>query len=438
MHLLRFTFENHRSFRDEATLDLTRSSLKTLRLPQGTTWAEHIHHVDGIYGANASGKTNVLNALHYMLSAIYGSATSWLENEHFPRKPFALDNESEEAPSSYELEFVHDNIRYEYKFTATNEGILNEILYEVGQKWRKVFSRSSDGHVTGLPGLPRVAKRELALSRAGQLGFTKAHPVWTGIMNGFDIYRVGDRKIRKRINSIAKQLRDDNMDLNELITLARIADTGITDIEIEEPDLPSEVADVIKKLFIKKSSTQRVTREGKTQTVSQNTKEDLGAFIVPNLLFHHGDSGRTLEEDDESTGTLAWLALGMAAVDALKEGQVLVVDELGSSLHPQLSRLIIDWFEDPEINMMGAQLIFTSHDMTLLDAGRGDREKREQVWFVEKGTDGASELFNLSDFPLQKRSNIAKQYLEGQFGGLPYTAPSLVYNLLNTRSTEEK
>lgn len=373
-----------------------------------------------------------------MLSAIYGSATSWLENEHFPRKPFALDNESEEAPSSYELEFVHDNIRYEYKFTATNEGILNEILYEVGQKWRKVFSRSSDGHVTGLPGLPRVAKRELALSRAGQLGFTKAHPVWTGIMNGFDIYRVGDRKIRKRINSIAKQLRDDNMDLNELITLARIADTGITDIEIEEPDLPSEVADVIKKLFIKKSSTQRVTREGKTQTVSQNTKEDLGAFIVPNLLFHHGDSGRTLEEDDESTGTLAWLALGMAAVDALKEGQVLVVDELGSSLHPQLSRLIIDWFEDPEINMMGAQLIFTSHDMTLLDAGRGDREKREQVWFVEKGTDGASELFNLSDFPLQKRSNIAKQYLEGQFGGLPYTAPSLVYNLLNTRSTEEK
>ena len=117
---------------------------------------------------------------------------------------------------------------------------------------------------------------------------------------------------------------------------------------------------------------------------------------------------------------------------------MLVVDELGSSLHPQLSRLIIDWFDDPEVNTTGAQLIFTSHDMTLLDAGRGNREKREQVWFVEKGADGASELFNLSDFPLQKGSNVAKQYLEGQFGGLPYTAPSLVYNLLNTHSTEEK
>lgn len=436
MHLLRFTFENHRSFRDEATLDLTRPTLKTLRPSKGTTWANHIHHVDGIYGANASGKTNVLDALHYMLSAIYGSATSWLENEHFPRKPYALDNESEEAPSSYELEFVHDNIRYEYKFTATHEGILNEILYEVGQKWRKVFSRSSDGHVKGLPGLPRVAKRELALSRAGQLSFTKAHPVWTGIMNGFDIYRVGERKIRNRINSIAKQLRDDNMDLNELITLARIADTGITDIEIEEPDLPPEVADAIKQLFIKKSSTQRVTREGKTQTGSQNTKEDLADIIPPNLLFHHCDSGRTLEEDDESTGTLAWLALGMAAIDALKEGQILVVDELGSSLHPELSHLIIDWFEDPSVNTTGAQLIFTSHDMTLLDAGRGSRAKREQVWFVEKGSDGASELFNLDDFTLQKGSNIVKQYLEGQFGGVPYTAPSLIHNLLN-RNTEE-
>lgn len=438
MHLLRFTFENHRSFRDEATLDLTRPTLKTLRPSKGTEWTDHIHHVDGIYGANASGKTNVLDALHYMLSAIYGSATSWLEYENFPRKSFALDDDSEEAPSSYELEFVHDNIRYEYKFTATNEGILNEILYEVGQKWRKVFSRSSDGHVKGIPGLPRVAKRELALSRAGQLGFPKVLPVWTGIMNGFDIYRVGDQKVRNRINSIAKQLRDHNMDLNELLTLARIADTGITDIEIEEPDLPPEVADAIKKLFIKKSSTQRATREGKTQSSSQSTKEDLAEMIPPNLLFHHGDSGQTLEEDDESTGTLAWLALGMAAIDVLKEGQVLVVDELGSSLHPQLSHLIIDWFEDPSVNATGAQLIFTSHDMTLLDAGRGDRGKREQVWFVEKDSDGVSELFNLADFPLQKGSNIVKQYLEGRFGGVPYTVPSLIHKLLNPPTGEEE
>ena len=135
---------------------------------------------------------------------------------------------------------------------------------------------------------------------------------------------------------------------------------------------------------------------------------------------------------------MAWLALGTAVVDALREGRVLVVDELGSSLHPQLSRLIIDWFEDPSVNKTGAQLIFTSHDMTLLDAGRGDRAKREQVWFVEKNGDGTSELFNLADFPLQKGSNIVKQYLEGRFGGVPYTVPSLIHTLLNTRAEEKE
>ena len=107
-------------------------------------------------------------------------------------------------------------------------------------------------------------------------------------------------------------------------------------------------------------------------------------FIARNLLFRHGTESGRLRNSDESTGTMAWLALGTAVVSALRQGKVLVVDELGASLHPQLSRLIIDWFEDPEINTTGAQLIFTSHDMTLLDAGRGDREKWEQVWFVEK------------------------------------------------------
>ena len=128
---------------------------------------------------------------------------------------------------------------------------------------------------------------------------------------------------------------------------------------------------------------------------------------------------------------------GTAVVSALRNGRVLVVDELGSSLHPQLSHLIIDWLRTfGEYKRSSTH--FTSHDMTLLDAGRGDRGKREQVWFVEKGSGGASELFNLADFPLQKGSNIVKQYLEGRFGGVPYTVPSLIHKLLNPRTGEEE
>ena len=255
-------------------------------------------------------------------------------------------------------------------------------------------------------------------------------------MRGFDIYRVGDREVNERLDRIARQLRDRSLSLDDLVTLAQIADTGITHIEVEEQAIPPQLARLFTEM--QKAAPDDATDNPQEDAPDNSTDEatDLSNFIARNLLFRHGtDSGR-LRDTDESTGTMAWLALGTAVVDALREGKVLVVDELGSSLHPQLSRLIIDWFDDPEVNTTGAQLIFTSHDMTLLDAGRGSRAKREQVWFVEKGSNGTSELFNLDDFTLQKGSNIVKQYLEGQFGGVPYTAPSLIHNLLN-RNTEE-
>ena len=434
MHLLRFTFENHRSFHEVATLDLTRSTLKTLRRPEGTSWAEHIHHVDGIYGANASGKTNILDALHYTLEAIEFSATSWLELPEFPRAPFALTTQTMSDPATFELEFVHAGQRYEYRFTTTTDGIVEESLREVSARWKTIYRRSQGGHVRGLSGIPRVAPRELALSRAARLGDPTVQPIWEGITRGFDIYRVGDREVRERLDRIARQLRDRSLD--DLVALARIADTGITHIEVEERAIPPHLAQLFTQMLNSAPGDTDDSADERPPRESSDDAENLSRFIAHNLLFRHGIGSRKLRESDESTGTMAWLALGTAVVDALREGRVLVVDELGSSLHPQLSRLIVDWFEDPSVNTTGAQLIFTSHDMTLLDAGRGDRAKREQVWFVEKGADGASELFNLADFPLQKGSNIVKQYLEGRFGGVPYTAPSLIHNLLNTQTHE--
>jgi abortive infection protein len=434
MHLLRFTFENHRSFRDEATLDLTRSTLNTLRPPKGTTWVEHTHHVDGIYGANASGKTNVLDALHYMLQTIEFSATSWLEFPDFPRAPFALITQTMSGPTIFELEFVHADQRYEYRFTTNTDAIVEESLREVSARWKTIYRRSQSGHVRGLSGIPRVAPRELALSRAARLGNPIVQPIWEGITRGFDIYRVGDREVSERLDRIARQLQERSLRLDDLVTLAQIADTGITNIEVEEHAIPPQLARLITRMLT--PTADDVQDEQPDQ--SSEEERDLSNFIARNLFFRHGTNSGRLRHSDESTGTMAWLALGTAVVSALRNGRVLVVDELGSSLHPQLSHLIIDWFEDPSVNTTGAQLIFTSHDMTLLDAGRGDREKREQVWFVEKDSDGVSELFNLADFPLQKGSNIVKQYLEGRFGGVPYTVPSLIHKLLNPRTGEEE
>ena len=434
MHLLRFTFENHRSFRDEATLDLARSTLSTLRPPKGTTWVDHIHHVDGIYGANASGKTNVLDALHYMLGAIGSSATSWLEKPQFPRAPFALIPGQMTAPATFELEFIFSGKRYAYRFATDTDGVTEESLHVVSTRWKQVFVRNADGRVKGLGGVSKVAQRELALSRAAQLGNTTVTPVWEALMRGFDLYHVGDGEVSARLDRIADQLQERALSLDVLVTLAQIADTGITDIEVEERAIPPQFARLLAQMITPPTDAEQED----TPDSSSDEAKHLSNFIARNLLFRHGTEGGRLRHSDESTGTMAWLALGTAVVSALRHGRVLVVDELGASLHPQLSRLIVDWFDDPEINTTGAQLIFTSHDMTLLDAGRGDRDKREQVWFVEKGADGASELFNLADFPLQKGSNIVKQYLEGRFGGVPYTVPSLIHTLLNTRAEEKE
>lgn len=434
MHLLRFMFENHRSFRDEATLDLARSTLSTLRPPKGTTWVDHIHHVDGIYGANASGKTNVLDALHYMLGAIGSSATSWLEKPQFPRAPFALIPGQMTAPATFELEFIFSGKRYAYRFATDTNGVTEESLHVVSTRWKQVFVRNADGRVKGLGGVSKVAQRELALSRAAQLGNTTVTPVWEALMRGFDLYHVGDGEVSARLDRIADQLQERALSLDVLVTLAQIADTGITDIEVEERAIPPQFARLLAQMITPPTDAEQED----TPDSSSDEAKHLSNFIARNLLFRHGTESGRLRHSDESTGTMAWLALGTAVVSALRHGRVLVVDELGASLHPQLSRLIVDWFDDPEINTTGAQLIFTSHDMTLLDAGRGDRDKREQVWFVEKGADGASELFNLADFPLQKGSNIVKQYLEGRFGGVPYTVPSLIHTLLNTRAEEKE
>lgn len=434
MHLLRFTFENHRSFRDEATLDLTRSTLNTLRPPKGTTWVDHIHHVDGFYGANASGKTNVLDAINYALGTIGSSATSWLDRPRFPRVPFSLTPEATTAAATFEIEFIHNDERYEHRFVTNTEGIVEESLRVVGTRWKTIYTRSEDGRVKGLSGVSKVAQRELALSRAAQLGSTTVTPVWEALVHGFDFYHVGDGEVSARLDRIADQLQERALSLDALVTLAQIADTGITDIEVEERAIPPQFAQLLAQMIAPSTDAEQED----TPDSSSDEAKHLSNFIARNLLFRHGTESGRLRNSDESTGTMAWLALGTAVISALRQGRVLVVDELGASLHPQLSRLIVDWFEDPEINTTGAQLIFTSHDMTLLDAGRGDREKREQVWFVEKNGDGTSELFNLADFPLQKGSNIVKQYLEGRFGGVPYTVPSLIHTLLNTRAEEKE
>ncbi len=438
MILLRFTFRNHRSFRDEAVFDLTRSTLKErLRPPEGTRWADHVHHVDGVYGANASGKSNLLDALHYALIAIKSSASTWLGTPEFPRAPFALAPARLGDPGEYELEFVSRDRRYIYRFSTDAEGIRDESLKVVGkQRWTTLLKRTQDGKVARVRGLTRVARRELALSRAAEMDHEVLAPIRRDLVEGFDVYRVGDREVRARLARIVDLLVEGGLEFDELVALARIADTGITRIRVEEHEVPEELREFFRRLMQRDKQTTQDMTDTNGDSGQQTEAEDARLareFIARNLAFTHGRKGADLRERDESTGTMAWLALGTAVLDALRNGRVLVVDELGAALHPDLSRIIVDWFEDPDVNATGAQLVFTSHDMSLMGTGSGELAKREQVWLVEKDAEGASELVNLGEFALQPRSNVPKQYLEGRFGAVPYTVPSLIHSLLDQK-----
>ena len=437
MILLRFTFRNHRSFRDEAVFDLTRSSLSTLKLPEGTRWADHVHHVDGVYGANASGKSNLLDALSYALRAIKSSASTWLGLPGFPRAPFALDPARLGAPGEYELEFVSRGRRYDYRFSVDAEGICDESLKVVGkQRWTTLLKRTRNGKVARVGGLARVARRELALSRAAEMDHEVLAPIRRDLVEGFDVYRVGDREVRARLARIVDLLVKGGLEFDELVALARIADTGITRIRVEEREVPEELREFFRRLMQRDKQTTQDMTDTNGDSNQQTEAEDARLareFIARSLAFTHGREGADLRERDESTGTMAWLALGTAVLDALRNGRVLVVDELGAALHPDLSRIIVDWFEDPDVNATGAQLVFTSHDMSLMGTGSGELAKREQVWLVEKDAEGASELVNLGEFALQPRSNVPKQYLEGRFGAVPYTVPSLIHSLLDQK-----
>ena len=439
MILLRFTFRNHRSFRDEAVFDLTRSTLKErLRPPEGTRWADHVHHVDGVYGANASGKSNLLDALHYALIAIKSSASTWLGAPEFPRAPFALAPARLGDPGEYELEFVSRERRYIYRFSTDAEGIRDESLKVVGkQRWTTLLERTRDGKVSRVRGLTRVARRELALSRAAEMDHEVLAPIRRDLVEGFDVYRVGDREVRARLARIVDLLVEGGLEFDELVALARIADTDITRIRVEEHEVPEELREFFRRLMQRDKQTTQDMTDTNGDSGQQTEAEDARLareFIARNLAFTHGRKGADLRERDESTGTMAWLALGTAVLDALRNGRGLVVDELGAALHPDLSRIIVDWFEDPDVNATGAQLVFTSHDMSLMGTGSGELAKREQVWLVEKDAEGASELVNLGEFALlQPKSNVPKQYLEGRFGAVPYTVPSLIHNLLDRK-----
>lgn len=405
MQLLNLTISNHKSIRDEATLNLALSAIRTLNPPGGAQWGDYLHRLAGIYGPNGSGKTNILEAFHHMKSAI--TTLLPLGANALPYGPYDASK-----PTYYSIEFILDDMRYEYSLSRNADGVAGEHLRVARKRWNTIYSRDTHGAVTGLKGLPHVNVNELVLTRASLMGDPQVKPVRDALMTGVSVFRVGAPSMEDAYLHIAKHLLLRRLDTTALSTLAQVADLGATSIELCAP--------------------QRPARSTHHTLADREAAETSLARVLPHLLeFHYGEHAVSHTALSASSGSIMWLALATAAIDALTSGQVLVVDDLTASLHTELGRIIINWFTSPTINQTGAQLIFTTNDIALMDIGRGPIRNRERIWFTEKNSAKATMLYQLSDFTsLQARSNITKNYLEGRFGATPYTCPSFVHQLL--------
>ena len=403
--LIRFSFKNFKSFKDENLLDMEATSLKEHEYNIAKTENIDLLKVAAIYGANASGKTNVLQAFDYMKKRILVSddskKNSPIDEENI--YSFMINNE----PISLEVEILAKNNKiYKYGFEVLKNSIVSEWLYiKKVNKFYSIFEREKN-NVTmksnnKISGLANIDERTLFLNIYSKIDkdnedFNNVYE-WFVNANYLDL---GNPRFEDFINNrISLKILSDEKYKKELLRFIKTFDSGIERIKTT-PDSIEEI---------------------------QNNNR-----VVKVELIHRGEDNKlkALPLDLESNGTRKMFHLFDFFMDALKNGMVLFIDELDAKLHPLLTRYIINLFHNNETNIDKGQLIYSTHDTVNLNK---DTFRRDEIWFTEKNRDGVSEIYALSDYILEddedsknktskKVRNDAtynKDYLTGRYGAIP-------------------
>jgi AAA15 family ATPase/GTPase len=411
--LIEFRVKNFRSLRDEQVLSLVaspdKSLLDTHALDTGLKAAPHLLKSTVVYGANASGKSNLIKALQYMRGVVLESA-ALQPGQTFDRlQPFKLDAMSSGQPTEFEVTFLLAGVRYQYGFAMNAQRIVSEQLrvYKAfkPQRWldRHFDVESGRDVYESCPGLKgskslwegATRPNALFLSVAVQLNSEALRPVFDWFANGLVI--LNEQSPLSPQFSVQMLKREEQR--KAICEFLRAADISIADIEV--------------------ATKQAMVHTINFDLATGKREETAGEQAVDEVKFHHVTEHGEAVFDlmDESSGTRNLLFLTGPILDILNKGQTLVVDELDTSLHTLLVQALVRMFHRPEINTGGAQLIFTTHDTSLLDAYGLFR--RDQIWFVEKRQDQNSSLYPLLDFSPRKNEALERGYLQGRYGALP-------------------
>ena len=408
--LIQFNFKNFKSFRDEASLDLSAAKMTEFSDRVVSEGNDKILPMAAIYGANASGKSNIYNAFEYMADYVVESFKYGDEEEKFEEyrpTPFLFDSVSNDAESSFEVYFTIPGDKaektYNYGFCVDRHGVTEEWLNskaKTARKYTSIFYRSTEENTLDLSGLPKssrdniqvaLEKQVLIVSLGAKLKVTKCKDIRDWFMaNEFADF--GDPFTNFFLSRrLPKGFVDDASVQKKVIEYFASFDEHIKDFEIEK--LPHDADS--------KEETYKIS--------SLHKKIDSDTFAAIPLSM-------------ESAGTLKMFALYPELQDVLEKGSVFFIDELNARLHPLLVRNFLLTFLNPEINTKHAQLIFTTHDTWQLS---NQLLRRDEVWFTEKDEQGISKLYSLADFVdesgarIRKDESYEKNYLIGKYGAIP-------------------
>ena len=409
--LLEFSVTNFCSIKDKQTLSLLKTkkneltnNFTTITLSTGKTL--DVLNSAVIYGANASGKSNLVLALWSMLNIIRGSFGYQPNTGVKNIESFLLAKESKNQPTEFELDLIDNGVRYVYGFSATEDKIIDEWLYQYpkGSPQNLIDRQSTSqwGAMSALKGKKKTWQENtkdnsLFLSTAVQFNSESLGVVFSAMQKFRGMLEEGS------FNFTCYQANESKENAQEILNFMQAADVGIENFVVSKETLEeAEISDEMKKLLVKQG-------------------EDLSKIKRFKVEFQHvSDDGSVVSfnfQEHESEGTQKLFMLAGVWLHILAKGQCLAVDELHNSLHPKLVAYLVSMFHNPEINKHGAQLIFVTHETSLL---KQDTFRKDQVWFCEK-ENNATEIFSLADFKVRKGvDNLESAYLSGRYGAVPY------------------
>ena len=417
--LLRFGAANHLSICGRQELSFAASSLKDPQegllackaMPKGAFVPAAV-----VYGANASGKTNLVDALATMQEMILWSHTRGEPGKGVQRQAFKLDPKYPKTPSQFDIDFTINDVRYHYGFEATDEAFTAEWLYAFPRSYRrKLFERNGDEIDFGR--WLRGANSNIArLTRPNSLFLSAAaqndHEQLSSVYQFFQSMKFTGKISVPGREASSRHMREGIDD--RVIDFLESINTGVVGYRKKETQIPEEAQTIGREL-----RTVLEKLSGSSVEIKQGDED----IFVTIELAHRGQGGEQAYFDLnlESAGTRRLLIVLGQVYHALDEGLPIVVDELDASLHTQACEEILKLFCTRKTNKNGAQLIATTHDTNLM---KSSVLRRDQLWFAEKSSEGATEIYPLTDIQTRKGDNLELGYLQGRYGALPSGEPS--------------